>query len=496
MLQKIKTAIYKFEEEYPVHTWKYGGMDVWPIFRSLVFVEARNRIDADRNGVVLDWKRDVTHKQPSLSNSLRRYAGVVRQKILSGFSREKSTKPVDVMFFGSWYFRTLYDGKFINRFFEPISEFLKEKHRATTLFVEYAVHHKFQQEYKKSRRELLLFNELKATSKGRLPVNNIREDDFFRSFVQDLDPGIFSRDAINLIAAKIEKIYLDSFVYERLFRARRPKYAFCLTFFNESMFAMLFAASKVGLTSVDVGHGFPIDTNNLIYNKLGNVPPAGYNTLPDVYWVWDDPVKDAMSSWISKQNHHQVIVGGNPWLEFSRKNIKRRVLSEQKVVLYTMSINLPEDYIIEALQQTERDYEWWIRLHPSLSTSLKQVEDMFKSRGILNYNLQDANNLALPELLFNCDVHISRNSSSIYESVFYGNRPVIIDEQGSQHYSRYIAQGKAFSYVDRKSKELVGLIRLLHANDNDRPEGRERYKDALDMLMKQYPEELDVQRQL
>lgn len=486
MLRKFKTVIYRFEEDYPVHTWKYGGMDVWPIFRTLVFVEYRNRTISNINGVVMDWKKAPRNKRFSVVGIFRRYAGMVKNKFFSGFRPLPKATPVDVMLFGSWYFRTMHEGKFINRFFEPISQLLKGRYSSPPLFVEYSVHNKFKEEYKKHKDSLLLFNELRK-SKGKLPDNDIRESDFFKNFFKNLDKDIFNHQEINLIASKIEKIYLDSMVYEKLFRTYTPKYAFCLTFFNEAMFAMLFASSKTGVISVDIGHGFPIEPDNLIYNKLGNVPQQGYNTLPAIYWVWDEPIKEAMSSWVSKQNHHDVIVGGNPWLEFSRNEIKKTFLANRKVVLYTMSINLPEEYIIDALQQTQEAYEWWIRLHPSLSTSLQQVDEILKDRGVTNYNLHDANESALPELLCNCDVHISRNSSSIYESIFYGNRPIIIDEEGSKYYSKYIVEGKAFSCVGENSQELVELIRLLPPASIDKQLKPEMYKVALDLLMKKEP---------
>lgn len=492
MLHELKETIWEFEERFPVHTWKYGDMDVWPVFRTLVFVEYRNHFVSGKNGVVLDWKKAAGRRGLSLGRKIAHQGKKIRDYFLHGMMPRSNAEPVEVAFFGSWYFRTVFEGKLINRFFEPLQRQLEERYRIKPLYVEYSIHSKFKEAYKNHPDNLLFIQDFKrGMAKGKLPKLDIRENEIFRVFFQHADKTFFNEHMQAAIARKVERIYLESLVYERLFRTYRTKYAFCLTFFNEPMFAMLYAASKVGVVTVDLGHGFPSDPDNLVYNKLKNVPQKGYNTLPTIFWVWDEPVKEAMSQWTAGQSRHEVIVGGNTWLEFSRKKIKKRRLSAKKVVLYTMSINLPEDYLLDAMRQTQTSHDWWVRLHPSLSDSMADVERIMVEKSITNYNLYEANSLTLPELLYNCDVHISRNSSAIYESIYYGKKPIIIDKEGVAYYGKYIEDGKAFSQLEQDTDQLVALIQNI-PGDKGENQIPDRCREGLARVMELNPEEIDA----
>ena len=485
-LGEIKEVILDFESNQKVQSWSYEGMDLWPILRSLVYVECRNEITSAENGVLLDWKKNRGKKGVrSLLRKLKTYF-IKHKTIESPYLAKNEIKACkkDALFFGSWYFRTKYEGRFVNRFFYPIISFLAKEYDVQTLEVEYSTHARFREEYRNLKGIIDFVEDYPKQIENSERIEKLMNSEMFQSFFSQIEEKGVSEKLKFLIANKVEKVYSDSLVYQFIFQKYKPKYAFCLTFFNESMFAMIYAASKEGVKTIDVGHGFPSDKENMIYSKLTNIPDRGFNTMPDIFWVWDKPVQIALEQWTNKQNKHQVLVGGNPWLEFSHSSITKKPLSDKKVILYTLTVSLPEDFVLDAMKKTEGQFEWWIRLHPSIRASQNMLEEIFLRNNVNNFNLVEANELELSFILKNVDVHISRNSSSIYESIVFGNYPVILDREGIEYFEFYIKSGQAIG-LEKKSPEM--LIQLLETANKQKINSEIleiKYKSALNFLFK------------
>lgn len=463
-LQKIKEIILAFERDQDLSDWNYQGMDIWPVLRSLVFVECRNEFNSIHHNVQLDWLRKSKRRRvrtflKKLKNKLdyrNRNLNSAEKNVAKSVREE--TGPVDAMFFGSWYFRTTHEGMFINKFFFPLIKLLETKFHLKSIEVEYSTGDKFRSEYKQISNKIDFTDAYNPKPFDEKRIESLKKDIRFLSFFDQLVKAGVRKELMDKMAERIEKIFQDSFRYEQLFSKYNPKLAFCLTFFNEQMFAMLFAASKVGVKSVDIGHGFPADPENMIYNKFGNFPKGGYNTLPDFFWVWGDSVKGAMEQWTQGQDKHQVLVGGNPWLAYLIPSIPEKKLSTKRVVLYTLTVNHPEAFIMEAMKKSEGQLEWWIRLHPAISQSKEEVREKFLAKCLKNFNLDEANRLELPYLLKNTDVHISRNSSSIFESISMGNTPILLDEESYSAYSTSIKKDLVIQLPSQSAESLLATI--------------------------------------
>ena len=484
-LVEIKTTILDFEKNQDLQFWNYEGMDLWPILRSLVYVECRNEIHFSETGVQLDWKKG---KEKSKLRS-------ILQKFRSHFLDQKSEDRAklsfisdreerDVLLFGSWYFRTHYEGMFINKFYYPLITFLNQDLKIRALEVEYSTHPTYLADYQRLKGEIDFVADYPKVGLDQQRIEYLLDSKLFDAFFTALEGKGVDRKLRIQIANKVEKIYTDSFVYQAIFQKYNPKFAFCLTFFSEAMFAMIFAASKAGITTIDLGHGFPSDKENMIYSKLTNVPIDGYNTLPDIYWVWDVPVKVALEQWCLRQRKHQVVVGGNPWLEYCSSKIPLQKLSDKNIVLYTLTVSLPEVFVLDAMKKTEGQYEWWIRLHPSIRGAQSELKSIFNKSSITNFNLSEANTLDLPFLLKNVDVHISRNSSSIYESVFLGNTPVILDQEGMEYFDFYLESGQALGLPQKSPEKLIQMIQTVLDRNTETEIIDFKYKTAVNFLFK------------
>lgn len=496
-LKEIKDKILSFERDQDLTDWKYQGMDIWPILRTLVFVECRNELNSRKNAVKLDWLRK------SKGKPVRSFLRKLKVKLTlkdKDLGREKKSVlktpkayPIpNAMFFGSWYFRTTFRGRFINKFFFPLIQIIENKFHLKSIEVEYSTGNKYRSEYKQISDEIEFIDAYEPRAFNESRIKWLINDSRFVVFFDSLSELGVRRDMANIMAQKIEKIYQESFRYEQLFSKYQPKLAFCLTFFNEQMFAMLFAASKAGVKSIDIGHGFPSDPENLIYNRFWNYPKEGYNTFPDFFWVWDEPVKEAMNQWVQGQNKHRVLVGGNPWLDFIIPTLSQESLSPKKVILYTLTVNRPEHFILDAMKKSQDRFEWWVRLHPAISLAKEEVREMFEKNCLTNFNLDEANRLQLPFLLKNCDVHISRNSSSIFESISMGNTPILIDEESMNYYSSYIKKDLVKLLPQENAQSLLLAIEQVMNKPKGKNQSSTKSLEALSFLFESLPSELPL----
>ncbi|NVK50972.1 MAG: hypothetical protein HWE09_14470 [Cyclobacteriaceae bacterium] len=497
-LKEIKDNILSFERDHDLSDWKYQGMDIWPILRSLVFVECRNELNSRQNAVKLDWLRKSKRKRVRSFLRKLKVKLAFRDKDLGKTEKSvsKSLKadptPAHAMFFGSWYFRTTFKGRFINKFFFPLTQIIENKFHLRSIEVEYSTGNKFRSEYKQISDEIEFIDAYEPGSYDESRIKWLKNDSRFTDFFDSLSKLGVPKDMADIMAHKIEKIYRESFRFEQLFSKYQPKMAFCLTFFNEQMFAMLFAASKADVKSIDVGHGFPSDPENLIYNRFGDYPKEGYNTFPDFFWVWDEPVKEAMNQWVQGQDRHQILVGGNPWLDFIIPTLSQESLSPKKVILYTLTVNRPEHFILDAMKKSQDRFEWWVRLHPAISLAKEEVREMFEKNGLTNFNLDEANQLQLPFLLKNCDVHISRNSSSIFESISMGNTPILIDEESINYYSSYIKKDLVKLLPQENDQSLLLAIEQVMNKPKGKNQSSSKSLEALSFLFENFPSELPL----
>lgn len=495
-INRIRDFVYRFESRFPVQHWQYEGVDVWPVFRILLYTECRDILVSNENKVSLDWRKKTSSKpRPGLSSKLIRYISerlikkIVPQKrpeVAKKQSRPSQSTPV--LFFGSWYFRSDFQGRYINRFFEPLVTYLESKYGIKAPIVEYFGVKRYKDKLPLIKESIIDIGDYRnEISKviydiSQEPMFGLFFKEFFQNFKTDDLEGIEKT-----MSTKISNVLSYSSLYGAIFRDYRPKLAICQTFFNEQMFAMIIAARRAGIITVDLGHGYPNQPQNLVYSYLNNVPKQGYNTLPDIFWVWDETIKDTMDNgWVRQQSHHKVMVGGNPWLNLYQSATEKKSVSDKKIILYTMSINFPDPVIIELMKSCTSEFEWWLRVHPALLGSIPELESSLSESGIKYYNLVKANNIPLPDALTQCDIHFSNDSSSIYESIVLGNVPIIVDFKGTDSYKKYIENGLAIKGVNKDVNELTAIMANLLRNDlgkNSKVQNSKLYENLIDDLM-------------
>lgn len=499
-INRIKDFVCHFESKFPVQHWQYEGVDLWPVFRILFYTECRDILISNKNNVSLDWRRkkDSKPKQTLFSRSIQYISKKLAKKIVPQNKPQVARKQsqhlqsTPVLFFGSWYFRTDFQGRYINRFFDPLINYLERKYGTKAPIVEYFGLKTYKDKLPFIKETLIDIGDYRDQNSNT--TYNISREPMFVLFFKEFFQNVKIDDIEGIektMATKISNVLTYRSLYSAIFRDYSPKYAICQTFFNEQMFAMIIAARQAGVISIDLGHGYPNQPQNMVYSSLNKVPEQGYNSLPDMFWVWDETIKDIMDKgWVSQQSYHKVIVGGNPWLNLYQSTTEKKRISDKKILLYTMSINFPDQIIIEMMKNCSSEFEWWLRVHPALSGSISDLESSLSESGIRNYNLAKANSISLPEALTQCDIHLSNDSSSIYESIVLGNVPIIMDSKGTDSYRKYIEKGLAIDGANKEVEELKSTIHDLlrnnmNINKNTTTTKFKLYEDVVDQLMAQ-----------
>lgn len=451
----------KFEENYPVNTWKFGGVDVWPIVKFELFTSWRNKI----------YRESTTHLKATTTRQKQR----IIQKILSFISsclsvlslRFSRKRRVDLIFAGAYSHRVDFGGSFINRYYFPIKKTIENK-GVSSLSVEYnsRLLNKTYPDNTLFIEELMPFYNFQKKFSLRSYEKSLSQ---FSNLLSEFDnefPGIINPTQFeNAIYKKIETIISQSKLFKLVLKNYQPKIVFTLCYYSSVMYALIHQCKKMNILTCDIQHG-GIGNSHPAYSWFHEVPTKGYSILPDVFWVWDAASENSLNKWINNQRHHKVFKGGNPWLSFILKETKQAFVSPQKkIILYTLQLDLPDDYIIQAIKETPSDFQWWLRMHPRTLHLRKELITHLSQHQVLNrVNVEEATSYPLPELLKKATVHISKSSGSVIEAAQLNVITIVLDRLGVENYADYIDAGKIIPLLTRNSDELVRVIKNIQVN--------------------------------
>ncbi len=438
LIEKFK----KVEEKYPVHSWAFGELEVWPVIKRVIF---------------FDWynNQKISNITPPSQNQLTGHFSLFQfrniKKIARFLSELIKIRTCEVLYTGALPYRNEYDNEFVNRyFFQEIS-----KNRKAKLF-EYGVinHH---QNYDLVNQTVFLQYVIPILS--RL-VTNKKKYDFIaperESVFDELREfsTLSTQENIQRFRALFQVLYRKYLVFRRLLKLMKPKKVISLCYYNVEMLMLHAAANQLQIPNYDFQHGGQGELH-CMYNFQPKC--SKLNTIPMGFYCWDNVSASTILNWKSPEN---VKVVGNPWVEFQLEHDKGYSFpKEKKVILYTHQGGDLEDYIYESIANTRADFEWWIRIHPRRIEYKKIIHGQMQKRGVKHHvEFECSNQYPLPIILKHTSVHISKYSGSVIEAALIKTPSVIIDSVGVDIYKEYIKDGFAFPYLEKNSEELLNQI--------------------------------------
>jgi len=140
-----------------------------------------------------------------------------------------------------------------------------------------------------------------------------------------------------------------------------------------------------------------------------------------------------------------------------------------KKILVTLQLDI-SPVLLEAIQHSPHTWKWLIRFHPAREKGKRTLEEeMLRSIGHPDIEIERASEALLYELLCECDVHVTEYSACAIEALAFGVPSVIIGVYGRENFIKYIQQGLMF-YVEsgeQLNSEITRSRRIAPKNISD-----------------------------
>ncbi len=455
--------ILSLEQKYPVDTWRVNNIHIWPIIRTYLYVEMwveQNAAPASSNK---NATLDRQHTQP-MSISSRLVAMIHYAKfLLTPLKKSKG------LFASSASYLDSFHGKKYHRLFDPLriqnpnytnsyivfkgSKYIDGILRQISFGQFSYPQHLFARQYRK-----------------RGFIHSLEGYDDFYAEVCSITPRgkKLNRAFLEEAVTTIEK---HAFIFSQLLKKTGAQEAISTCYYLDSkeFFGLNLAARRAGIHSIDIQHGGQ-GILHLAYAQFYKLPSNGYYELmPSHFWCWDEHSASEIQRWTSHSNaQHQAIVIGHPWLKFIQSQ-RTAIAHEKVIVLCSLQPfeTLIQRNVLDCIHEAKDEFEWILRLHPSMAHRKKELEELIEKEGISSaIHPQTFAPLSLPETLAICDAHITRTSGTVIEAALMGVTTFITDEAGVQGFSDYVKSGEA---VDAARFTGADLKRhLLAQNSRDK----------------------------
>lgn len=468
-LEEIPEIISNIESRFEVDKWEVDGVKIWPFIR----IENYCKLAFKALEVGAPNTRSGGYVKAVLESKFRSvYAQVL------DFKMNAQSDNADIVLMSGGVSFTKVNGKWYEKFCDPIYDYYKQKGVSLTRFD--PSHCFLIPRYSPS---FFIQTRLDNIIIGTLIKNKFqmsREVDAnwgdYELFLQDefANKNLGVVPSKESIINKIRKVNNLKEFYLKKLRILNPKIAFVVCYYSDAVMAFLLACKQLGIKTVDLQHGVQGDLH-LAYGQWNRVPTDGYGSLPDYFWVWSNLEKEAIDSWNKGITTHQALVGGNLFLEQWKDDSseiviecdsifqKAQLLQNKPSILLTLSPGVLTDDLMgqtwDVVKNTQQQYNWNIRLHPSMLDEKNTIKENLKKRGIFQYELDVCSELPLYSVLRNVSLHITVQSSTVLEAGEFGIKSIITSDYGEALYRSVIEYGEA--YIFKSSPDIIKKIKSL-----------------------------------
>lgn len=476
-------ALNEIEAQHDVTQWKLNDLHYWPLLKNLVFFSWHKAFELSINPCTISKKKSKGGWRFRLNYLLAH----LKKKIFTAIFFLKAKRiQTDVLFAGAFSHRVPIDGKFLNRYFDPL---IREDSRLKYGFIEYGSTIKKQLSQYPAYQNFLLFGKFsrrnsrlrKKLTQQFYEVENIPSEVWaVLSTIITLTPEKLKAQLLRRLIAVEE----NAQVFSRILTLYRPKFVMMLYYYGNDMYGLTLAAKRSRIPSIDMQHG-GLSNIHIAYSGFEKIPQGGYTILPDYFWCWDEISEKVINTSNHFQNFHTAFTGGNPWHQFALKNGVQQQYSihypGKKIILYTLQYSILDEFILDAIRKLKEEYIWLLRMHPRKIHEQSKIVSQLKAQQLSAYvEIEKATSFPLPQLMLQADIHLSKFSGSINESLALGLPTIVIDQIGYLQFEQEIKEGR-LSYYDTNnhSEDLTDKIQKLTTKSKTRSTQLENHSDDL-----------------
>lgn len=438
----------KMEQELPVHQYVIDGIKIWPYLR----LSIKNKLDSFF--LVNGGYQSKPRLQPTFTQKLK-------QTVNTFFSAVKLTTKALLRFpFGLYFSSQRVD--FLMFCFNSSFLSVGEKEINRNLIgilqgLEASGNNRYQVwEYTsladvKTKSEFPGFNmaplsaALNEWCRFRIALSGLFKQSEY-DFVEQINEYLESHDfPIKLESYKlrheVRRIEQMARILERFIVRHQVQKVINVCYYGYVGMAVNQACYRQKRLSIEYQHGIQTQYHPM-YSNWQNVPPEGYELLPEEFWVWGQATNNVIADWVNEQSFHKVKTVGNAWLEFFRQQLaQNQSLTEaqeqryagKKLILVSLQA-YPEHYrshVTEAMKQSEEDWLWILKEHPRFQLTPEQLQAEFGNL-VTDGTVVLERDFTIYEMLtlLPINVHLTAFSTVAFECEYYGVPTVFFHENG------------------------------------------------------------------
>jgi hypothetical protein len=447
--QQYRTLIAEIEETYPVHEWRVGDVDVWPLVRMEIYLDMHSSSMGDM---------PIVSPRPFM---VRLIARVLCPLLNLWRSRSDLAhwigwpRRADVVFLGDGVSLDRIGGAWRDSFAAPLADVLEK------------------------RGEKILL--MQRGGFGRLPwqrptfaANIVEAWGWLLAWAMPRDVHLPQHAAVvefltaqgiktqslqrELLIRRAAMTAASARIFECVLCLIKPRMAFVVGYFTGLGPAFVLACRKRNILCIDLQRA-PQEVGLMAYGW--KTPGSGYNVLPDLFWTWTE--RDAANTDRWALPRHAAFHGGDIRLaqgakadkEIKSDQFQREIL----VALQPIGGHRADwDSLARQIAASPANWRWWIRRHPA-STPLQDVEfGQLLALNVSNVMIDEAS-VPLLELLPHMDVVLSMESGTAVEAALLGVPALFLSPSAQELFAEMIVRREAKTItIDGVTTEIVGLL--------------------------------------
>ena len=358
--------IATLESRFAVTDWRSGDVDLWPLVRLDLYLDMHRRFATTPPSSPRPWPMGLAARiLKPLINLWRARHHLARLVWLP--------KPAHAIFLGDGESLDKVDGVFRDRCCEPIIAALEQRRQNSFLMQSGGF------DRQPWRRPTFAANVIEAWGSLAWPSSTRRMDLPDHRAVTEFLAGE-GIDAPSLSPARLARRARQTsgaaWLFERLLKVVRPKFAFVVSFYAGLGPAFVLACRRQGVFCIDLQRA-PVEGAPMACAEFSKLPRRGLSTLPALFWTWTEQDAETMRQAMHGSPWHGSLHGGHPQSPFlldeasthewdekfpSTPDITREILVAFQPLGGFQDV---WDALAAAIESAPSGWRWWLRRHPA-----------------------------------------------------------------------------------------------------------------------------------
>lgn len=280
-------------------------------------------------------------------------------------------------------------------------------------------------------------------------------------------------DSLGLDSSRVlyrtKRIIALSEICSLILKQFNPSKLAVVCFYCDLSFAMVLAANKLGIQTIDIQHGKQGEMHFCYSHNVIN--KNNVLLFPKLFWNWSQSSSNNINKFIKSSNNKiDTVIGGNLWMakwknasfEYENQDTNSYLSNlrkfDRKILFGTQPIG--EEFIplfVEEFIKENKNIFFGIRLHPYHKNLIGELNEKYKH--FENVEIYFTTELPLYHLFQFFDVVLTKWSSIVLEAYYFNLVGIIVDPFGLESFKSEIEEG-VIRYVSNKEELNIELKNL------------------------------------